>query len=170
MSLLLLCSRYEKLGGADIRRAAVYHRRGEVWKTRHLRFKLSWSPLEDLTMRSYTALAEPDVVWLISDTCLGPTNLCCLCQQSSINWLNSLFFICSLSFNNININIDVTEAPFMVKFEITIFFFFKHSRNNPWGKYLKLSQTFNSTLFLLSSKGGLCISSPKNVSGIFGCW
>ena len=73
-------------------------------------------------MRSYTALAEPDAVWLISDTCLGPTNLCCLCQQSSINWLNSLFFICSLSFNNININIDVTEAPFMVKFEITIFF------------------------------------------------
>ena len=112
-------------------------------------------------MRSYTALAEPDAVWLISDTCLGPTNLFCLCQQSSINWLNSLSFICSLSFNNININIDVTEAPFMVKFEITIFFFFKHSRNNPWGKYLKLSQTFNSTLFLPSSNEELCILSPK---------
>ena len=37
-------------------------------------------------------------------------------------------------------------------------------------KYLKLSQTFNSTLFLLSSNGELCISSPKNVSGIFGRW
>ena len=28
------------------------------------------------------------------------------------------------------------------------FFFFKYLRNNSWVKYLKLSKTFNSTLFL----------------------
>ena len=49
-------------------------------------------------------------------------------------------------------------------------FFFKYLRNNSWVKYLKLSQTFNSTLLLPSSNGQLCISSPKNASGIFGRW
>ena len=49
-------------------------------------------------------------------------------------------------------------------------FFFKYLRNNSWVKYLKLSRTFNSTLFLPSSNGELCISTPKNVSGIFGHW
>ena len=34
-------------------------------------------------------------------------------------------------------------------------------RNNSTVKYLKLSQTFNSTLFLPSSHGELCVSSPK---------
>ena len=49
-------------------------------------------------------------------------------------------------------------------------FFFKYLCNNSWVKYLKLSRTFNSTLFLPSSNGELCISTPKNVSGIFGHW
>ena len=44
----------------------------------------------------------------------------------------------------------------------------KYLRNNSWVKYLKLSQTFNSTLFLSSSIGDLYISSPRNVFGIFG--
>ena len=40
-------------------------------------------------------------------------------------------------------------------------------RNNFRVKHLKLSQTFNSALFLPSSNRELCISSPKNVSEIF---
>ena len=40
-------------------------------------------------------------------------------------------------------------------------FFSKYLRNNSLVKYLKLSQTFNSTLLLLSSNWELCISSPK---------
>ena len=65
-----------------------------------------------------------------------------------------------------------TEAPFMVKLDFwkTNIFFFKYLRNNFWEKYLKLSQTFNSTLFLPSSNEELCISSPKIVSGIFKRW
>ena len=66
----------------------------------------------------------------------------------------------------------LTEAPFMVKLDFwkNKYFFFKYLRNNFWGKYLKLSQTFNLTLFLPSSNEELCISSPKIVSGIFGRW
>ena len=66
----------------------------------------------------------------------------------------------------------LTEAPFMVKLDFwkNKYFFFKYLRNNFWGKYLKLSQTFNLTLFLPSSNEELCILSPKIVSGIFGRW
>ena len=66
----------------------------------------------------------------------------------------------------------LTEAPFMVKLDFwkNKYFFFKYLRNNFLGKYLKLSQTFNLTLFLPSSNEELCISSPKIVSGIFGRW
>ena len=57
-----------------------------------------------------------------------------------------------------------TEAPFMVNLDFwsNKFFFLEYLRNNSWVKYLKLSQTFSLTRFLLRSKGGLCISSPKN--------
>jgi len=57
----------------------------------------------------------------------------------------------------------LTEAPFMVKLDFwkNKYFFFKYLRNNFWGKYLKLSQTFNLTLFLPSSNEELCILSPK---------